>query len=112
MHPHDIKGFARKVALQKLYGGKGIKVFIKAKKDGETFWMTNQGFRPDKANAKPFDFDADGVADQVFQVACQTGQLLDVVPVEETADQKSRRLFDENQARQDAINRHAMKGGD
>ena len=81
MHPTEIKAFARKVALQDAYGGRSAKVLVKAIKDGQTLWMGWKGFQADKLLARQFDFDADGVAEQIFQVACQTGQLLDVVLV-------------------------------
>ena len=81
MHPHDIKAFAQKVALQEAYGNKNRWVLIKAEKDGKTLWMSRAGFVEDKTKARPFNFDADGVAEQLFQAALQTGHLLDVEPI-------------------------------
>lgn len=76
MNDKDIKGFARKVALQEAYGGKDALGHITAMKGGVKHWLGRQGFVKDSKDARLVHFDFEQVADQIQQVAMQMGELL------------------------------------
>jgi hypothetical protein len=66
MHVNDIRAFARKVALDKEYLGKGKKVVIRAPDEmGGKYIGQSRQFDSDRANAFVFDYDRERVGQQV-----------------------------------------------
>lgn len=75
MTPTEVVALARIAEYGKRFKGK--RVFLSTVKDGKRLWLGN-GWTEDKALARPYHWEMDAVADQVFEVAMRINVVLDV----------------------------------